>query len=467
MIIFNLTLKGTRNFLRREKAATAKLFSFVFTALLLSGAGLCYGQEPTDRGQVWSLRRCIDYAIEHNLRIRQSANAAEQNKVDVNTAKWARLPNVNGTASQNWSWGRSPSPVDNSYRDINSANTNFSVGANVPLFTGLQLSNQYTLAKLNLAAAIEDLNKAKEDIAINVTSAYLQVLFNMELSKVAKQQVEMSAEQQKRIEGLYEVGKAAAPDVAEAKARVAQDEMTAVQADNAYRLSLLELSQLLELSTPERLVLESPEEELDLLPLTQPDDIYAQALAFKPGVKAAEYRLQGSVNRIRIAQSQLYPHLSFGAGLGTNYYTVNGKSEKGFGSQMKNNLNKYVGFSLSIPVFNRFATRNQVRAARLQQANLALELDHTKKALYKEIQQAWYNAVAAEGKYAAGEAAVKANRESFRLVNEKYNQGKATSIEFNEAKLNLTKALSDRLQAKYDYLFRTKILDFYKGKAIE
>lgn len=206
---------------------------------------------------------------------------------------------------------------------------------------------------------------------------------------------------------------------------------------------------------------------MELLPLTQPDDIYAQALAFKPGVKAAEYRLQGSVNRIRIAQSQWYPHLSFGAGLGTNYYTVNGKSEKNFGSQMKNNLNKYVGFSLSIPVFNRFATRNQVRAARLQQANLALELDHTKKALYKEIQQAWYNAVAAEGKYAAGEAAVKANQESFRLVNEKYNQGKATSIEFNEAKLNLTKALSDRLQAKYDYLFRTKILDFYKGKAIE
>ena len=123
---------------------------------------------------------------------------------------------------------------------------------------------------------------------------------------------------------------------------------------------------------------------------------------------------------------------------------------------MKNNLNKYIGFNLSVPIFNRFATRNRVRTARLQQANLSLQLDNTKKILYKEIQQAWYNAVA-----------VKANEESFRLMSEKFNNGKATFVEYNESKLNLTKALSDKLQAKYDYLFRTKILDFYKGEIIE
>ena len=410
---------------------------------LLAGTGVDSAQAQNGSSQTWTLRQCIDYAIEHNINIRQTANEAEQNKVDVNTAKWARLPNLSGSASQNWSWGRSASPV------------------------GLQLSNQYSLAKLNLRAAIEDLNKAKEDIAINVTSAYLQVLFNLELSKVAFNQTNLSKDQLKRIKGLFEVGKASPSEVAEAQARVAQDEMTSVQADNTYKLSLLDLSQLLELPTPEGFILENPKEELEFEALTPPDDIYTQALAYKPSIKAAEYRLQGSQKNIRIAQSNFYPQLSFSAGLGSNYYTVSGKSEGSFSSQMKNNLNKYIGFNLSVPIFNRFATRNRVRTARLQQANLSLQLDNTKKILYKEIQQAWYNALAAESKYNSSEVAVKANEESFRLMSEKFNNGKATFVEYNESKLNLTKALSDKLQAKYDYLFRTKILDFYKGEIIE
>ena len=249
--------------------------------------------------------------------------------------------------------------------------------------------------------------------------------------------------------GSIEVGKASPSEVAEAQARVAQDEMTSVQADNTYKLSLLDLSQLLELPTPEGFILENPKEELEFEALTPPDDIYTQALAYKPSIKAAEYRLQGSQKNIRIAQSNFYPQLSFSAGLGSNYYTVSGKSEGSFSSQMKNNLNKYIGFNLSVPIFNRFATRNRVRTARLQQANLSLQLDNTKKILYKEIQQAWYNALAAESKYNSSEVAVKANEESFRLMSEKFNNGKATFVEYNEAKLNLTKALSDH----QEYLF--------------
>ena len=134
---------------------------------------------------------------------------------------------------------------------------------------------------------------------------------------------------------------------------------------------------------------------------------------------------------------------------------------------MRENRNKSIAFSLSVPLFNRFATRNRVRTARLQHFNQNLKLDNAKKVLYKEIQQAWYNALAAESKYNSSEVAVKASEESFRLMNEKFNNGKATFVEYNEAKLNLTKALSDKLQAKYDYLFRTKILDFYKGQVIE
>ena len=219
--------------------------------------------------------------------------------------------------------------------------------------------------------------------------------------------------------------------------------------------------------TPEGFALAQPDTVVNFAPLTAPDDIYTEALSNKPGIRAAQLRLEGSEKSIRIAQSNYYPQLSFGASIGTNFYTLNGYAEHSFGTQLRNNLNKGIGFNLSIPLFNRLATRNRVRSARLQQTNLALQLDNTKKVLYKEIQQAWYNAVAAESKFNSSMAAVTANEESFRLMSEKFDNGKATSVEYNEAKQNLTKSLSDKIQAKYDYLFRSKILDFYKGKAIE
>lgn len=438
---------------------TKRIFSglLIFASLLPCSA---FAQEG------WTLRQCIDYAIEHNIDIHRTQNATEQSKVDVNSAKWARLPDLNGSVGQNWSWGRAASPVDNTYSDMNSGSSNFGLSTSVPLFTGLRIQNQYALSKLNLKASIEDLNKAKEDISINVASSYLQVLLNLELSKVAKDQITLSKEQLARITRLQEVGKASPAEVAEAQARVAQDEMNAVESDNSYRLSLLDLSQLLELATPEGFFLAAPDEALQFSALTPPDAIYTEALTNKADIKAAQFRLEGMEKNIRIAQSNYYPQLSFSAGLGTNFYTVNGNSAP-FGSQMKNNLNKYVGFNLNIPIFNRFSTRNKVRVSRLQQTDMALQLDNTKKTLYKEIQQAWYSAVAAESKYNASESAVTANEASFRLVSEKFDNGKATAVEYNEAKQNLNKALSDRIQAKFSYLFRTKILDFYRGQTIE
>lgn len=415
----------------------------------------------------WTLRRCIDYAIAHNITIQQTANQVDQSEVEVHTTRWARLPNLSGSASQNWSWGRAASPVDNAYSNMNNASTQFSINSNIPLFTGLQIPNQHALAKLNLRAAVEDLKRAQEDITINITSAYLQVLFNAELNRVAVGQVELSSEQLLRMNRLSELGKASPAQVAEAKARVAQDEMSAVQTDNNYRLALLDLSQLLELPTPEGFTVAKPDTTLTFATLTPPDEIYTAALVAKPIIRAAQLRLEGSEKSIRIAQSELYPQLSLGGGLGTNYYTLNGVAGEAFGSQLKNNLNKYIGLNLSIPLFNRFTTRNRIRTARLQQLNLAMQLDNTKKTLYKEIQQAWYNAVAAESKYNSSLVAVQANEESFRLMRERFNNGKATAVEYNEAKQLVAKAQSDQIQAKYDYLFRTKILDFYKGEMIE
>lgn len=435
--------------------------------ILSLAAVACCVTVQAQQAEAWTLRQCIDHAIANNIDIRKAMNDVDQNAVDVNTAKWARLPNLSGSAGQNWSWGRAASPVDNVYSDMNNGSSRFDISTSVPLFTGFQLPNQYALAKLDFKATMEDLNKAKEDIAINVASVYLQVLFKQELYKVNVSQLELSKEQYARIFRLADVGKAAPAEVAEAKARVAQSEMEVVQSDNNYRLQLLDLSQLLELPTPDGFSLAEPDMALVFAALTPPDDIYSEAITNKPSIRAAQLRLEGSDKSIRIAQSAFYPTLDFSAGMGSSYYTLNGSASDVFGTQMKNNLNKYVGFSLRVPIFNRFSTRNRVRTARLQQLNLGLTLDNTKKALYKEIQQAWYSAVAAESKYNSSLSAVVANEESFRLMSEKFANGKATSVEYNEVKQNLTKALSDRIQAKYDYLFCTKILDFYKGLPIE
>lgn len=439
--------------------------------LFFAGAITCSAQESETPLRNYSLRQCIDYAIEHNISVRQSANAVEQSAVDISTAKWARLPNLNGSASQNWRWGRNvvTETDDNGnqfqvYKNTYNYGTNVSLSTSVPLFTGFELPNQYALAKLNFKAAVADLEKAKEDIAIQVASSYLQVLLTQELKQVAINQTELSKEQAERITRLFELGKASPSEVAEAKARVAQDQMNATQADNNYQIALLDLSQLLELSNPHLLSIQDADTTFALGALTPPDEIYQYALSTKPEIQAAQYRLLGSEKNIRIAQSAFYPRLNLGGDWGTGYSS---DLIPDFGAQMKGNRSKSIGLSLSVPLFNRFTTRNRVRMARLQRVNQDLQLDNTKKVLYKEIQQAWYNALAAESQYNSSEAAVKANEESFRLMNEKFNNGKATFIEYNESKLNLTKALSDKLQAKYDYLFRTKILDFYKGQIIE
>jgi outer membrane protein len=415
---------------------------------------------------VWNLQKCISYAIEHNLSIKRQEATLDQNKVDLNTAQWSRLPNVNGSVGQSFNFGRALQ-ADNTYGNRNTQSTNFSIGTNIPLFTGLQIPNNIALAKLNLKAAIEDLNKAKEDISIQVTSYYLQVLFNEELAKVAHNQVALSKEQLERKVAFFKNGKSSEAEVYEAKSRLAQDEMSAIQADNNYQLALLDLAQALELPTPEGFRIAAPQIEDITGTLSLPDDVYAQALLNKPSIKAAQYRLEGASKSIRIAQSGWFPQLNFSAGLSTNYYNISGIENASFSRQWHQNFNKYLQFSLSIPLFNRFETRNRVKSARIQRNALSWQLEESKKTLYKEIQQAYYNAIASEAKYKSSRTASEAAEATFKLMSEKYANGKATATEYNEMRTSWMKALSDHIQARYDYLFRSKILEFYQGVPLE
>ena len=404
---------------------------------------------PAYAQQKWDLKQCIDHAIANNLTIKLQEAQREQSKVELSTAKNSFLPDLNGSASHSFNFGRSLQ-ADNTYQSLNTQNTGLNLSTSIPL---------------NLQAAMEDLNKAKEDISIQVASAYLQVLFNEELVKVANEQLALSKEMLEQKTAFYKNGKASQAEWYEAKARVAQDELSAVQAENNRRLSLLDLSQLLELPSPDDFAIVSPATDsiAGLKIQTSPAEVYAEAVLTKPSVKAAQYRLEGAEKSIRMAKGAYYPQLSFGAGISTNFYNVSGMENGNFGSQLRDNFSQYIGFSLSVPIFNRFETRNRVRSARIQQHTYYWQLEESKKTLYKEIQQAYYNAVNAETQYHSSLTADEAAQASFLLMKEKYTNGKANATEYNESRTAWMKAVSDRLQAKYDYLFRTKILDFYRG----
>lgn len=436
-----------------------------FSYLFIGIGAMCM---PVHAQQAWTLKKCIDYAIEHNLTIKQQEASAEQSKIELSTAKNSRLPDLNGSASHSFSFGRSLQ-ADNTYNSINTQNTGFSLSTSVPLFTGLQIPNNIALSKLNLQAALEDLNAAKENVSIQVASCYLQVLFNDELARVAHEQVDLSREMLVQREAYFRNGKASESELYEAKSRVAQDELSAVQADNDYQLALLDLSQLLELPSPDGFAIVSPQTDAveNLGTPLPPAEIYADALLIKPVIKAAQYRLEGAQKSIRIAQSAYYPQLSLGAGLSTNYYKMSGMDNAGFGSQLRDNFSQYVGLTLSIPIFNRLATRNRVRSARIQQTTLGWQLEDSKKTLYKEIQQAYYNTLSAQTQYTSSRTAAEAAKASFDLMKERYLNGKANATEFNESRTAWMRAVSDQLQAKYNYIFRFKILDFYRGVPLE
>ena len=438
----------------------------LFLCTLVFGSAVASAQTQT----AWSLGDCIRYALEHNITVKQQDVTRQQREIDMSTAKNSRLPDLNASAAQNWSFGRGLNS-ENTYSDTNTSNTSFGLSTSVPLFSGLRIPRTIELNRLNLEAATADLEKARNDIRMQVAQYYVQILYNMELCYVAKRQIEIDSMQTVRLKGLLDDGKASGAEVAQQEATLAQSRLTLTQADNDYRLALLALTQLLELPSPEGFAIIRPDAD-GISPSAgavppSPDDIYREALMQRPEIKAELYRLKSSETQIKIAQSALLPTLSLVAGLGSNYYKTSGFKADNFGRQMRNNFNQYVGFNLNVPIFNRFETRNNVRSARLNRETQMLQLDNTKKSLYKEIQQAYYNAVAANAKYESSGRAVKSHNAAFELMSAKYEYGKANITEFNESKNNLLKAESDYVRAKYEYMYDMALIDFYRGNELK
>jgi outer membrane protein len=435
---------------------------------LISLIGLIWPTSPAAAQQPWSLRQCCDYAVEHNIAVKQYENQRQQRELQLSTARSQRLPDLSGSASQNFSFGRGLT-AENTYTNTNTSSTSFSLGTSVPLFTGFQIPNSIRLNQLNLEAATADLEKAKNDIRMQVAQAYVQILYDMEMAGVARRQISIDSAQVARLQTQLGAGKVSEAELSQQKATLAQSLLTATQADNNLQLALLAMTQLLELDSPDGFTIQTPSLATDWsaeLP-SSPEMIYADALTVKPEVKSAQLAVAAAERNVDIARAGLYPTLSFSAGLGTNYYKTSGFKGDGFGKQLENNFSQYLGLNLSIPIFNRFQTRNNIRSAKIDRMNQQLALDNTKKTLYKEIQQAYYNTVAAQQKLRSSDQALKSSQDAFRLVHAKYENGRATSTEFNEAKNNYMKAESDLTQARYEFLYQTALMKFYRGLPLE
>lgn len=416
--------------------------------------------------QSWSLQDCISYALEHNINVKQSELRRQDSEVALNSAESRRLPAFAASASENLSFGRGLT-ADNTYSNSNTTSTSFQLGGELPVFQGFEISRGIKIAKLQLEAATSQLEKAREDVSVAVAQAYVEILYAQEILKVADTQAEYEAQLLKQIEAKRDVGLLSDADVSAQKASLAKSKLDAVQASGSYQIALLALTQLLELESPEDFSIVSPAVEgLDKQLFLLPSEIYATALSFKPSIKSAEQLLASSEIAIDRAKSGYLPSLSLNGGIGTNFYTSSNANFGTFGEQLKNNFSQYVGLSLNIPIFSRNATRNAVRSAQIARNNSALELDNTRKTLYKEIQQAYYNAITAQAKLSSSEESAKAALYHYELIVEKYSAGKANISEYNDAKNNHLTAESNHLKAKYECLFQAKLLDFYRGEAL-
>jgi outer membrane protein len=393
----------------------------------------------------------VDTALANNRNIKQRELMRQNNEIAWQQARNNLLPNLNASASQGWSFGRSQM-VDGTYQNINSNSSSFNLQSGITLFDGLKMKYEIDSKMAQLKLSEANLQKIREDIVLSVSSAFLQVLLNKELLQISNDQLKLTESRLEQQKSLVDAGKLAEGELFELYSQLAKEELTRTQAANTLKLSLLDLAQILELSDFERLDITVPadlvENELQLL---SADAVFASAIKTRPEIKSAELQLVNSEKNIQIAKSFYFPTLSFGANVGGGYY-----------NQVSTPLSTSLGFNLSVPIFNKFQVKNQVRSAQIDVKSNQLNVENAKLELRKTVQQAYFNAVAAKAKWDASVKSVTSSTEAYRFANQKYEGGRANVYELYQAKNNLARAQSEVAQSKYEYVFRLKILELLK-----
>lgn len=408
--------------------------------------------------EAWSLDSCISYAIENNISVRRQELRIREGELQKTEAKDRFLPSVDASASQSFNFGRGLTS-ENTYADRNTSNTSWNIGLSLPIFQGTAEYKRLKIADLSLRQYVLETEAAKDNIALNVISQYLQVLYCKEVEQSARSQAELSAFEVERQKALIEAGKVAEATLYDLESVAAQDRLQVVTSANDTRTAVVNLANLLQLKDIE---------SFDVLPLEEtspslpgPDSVYSSAMGINNTILGARQAVSVADENISLAKTGYIPTLSFNAGLGSSFYKVSGFPNENFGTQMKNNYSTYLGFSLRIPLFDGFGTRNSVRRAKVEKTSAQLALEQQESDLYKDIQLAYYQAKGAQERYATSGETLEKTRLSFESTRERFNLGRATQADYEQAKNNLFKTEVTRIQAHYEYLIRHRILMFY------
>jgi outer membrane protein len=474
--------------------AAKSLTSLFLATLLLLALPL---SAQTER--LWTLEDCINYALEHNIQVQQTELNQKIAEQDVVASKYNLLPTVNGFATNIYNFGQTIDPFTNQFATERVRSNSFSLSTQLTLFDGFRNINTVKRNQANLAASQYDLERMKNDISLNIANQFLQILFNKELLRNAENQIQVTQIQLGRVKKQVEAGALPEGSLRDIEAQLASEELQKVNAQNQLRLSKLNLAQLLRLENTEAFEISSP--QLDdfqgVSELISPGALYLTALDVMPEVKSAEYSLFSAEQSKRLARGAYYPTLTMTGSVGSGYsganqvvtstefvglspngnFTASGEQvfspdfvptfeDKPFSDQLDDNFNRSFGFRLNIPIFNGLAARTSVQRAKLSLQNAELALEDTKLQLRQNIESAHNDAVAALKRYRAAEKSVEALSLSFQYTQERFKVGMINSFDFNNEKNRLNNAESELLQAKYDYIFRTKVLDFYQGKAL-
>ena len=450
--------------------------------------------------QKWSLQQCIEHGIKNNITVLQADINQQIAKVNFEQSEANALPSLNAGASHTYNIGRTIDRYTNTFANNNVLSQNFFVGSQVTLWSGLSQYNQIKQNQFSYFASKENLEQRKNDLALNIATFFLQVIFNEELVKIAENQKEISKVQYERIKKLVDAGSLAKTNELDIYAQLANDDYNLVNAKNTYSISMLNLKQLLNLDTLNNFAIEKPDfnEPASSVANLNSWDIYQTALKNQHSVKSAEFTLLAAEKSLAAAKGRISPSLTFNASVGTGFSglakRVTGYTKTGlynvystntglpvldpneiaipvleatpFSDQFKDNVNKSIGFSLNVPLFNGTATYSSIKTAKLQQLNSKYNYDLTKQQLFKTISQAYADAQASINKYQSANLAKEAASLSFDFNKQKFEAGALGLVDFNLAKNRLLRTESDVLNAKFDLIFKLKVLDFYQGKPL-
>ena len=413
--------------------------------------------------EVLTLQQCIDSALLNSLTIQKQGNQYASQRLQYTQSKADISPSISGSAGQSWIFGRSIG-ADNIYHAQNSSQTTFNLSANIVLFDGLQMKYNIDQARANMQASEANMQAIQSQIKMNVSSMYLQVLLCKELLKVAENQLVDTQLKLQRDSALVAVDRLPAGELYTLQAQAAREELEITQRQNNLQLALLDLAQAIELENVSGFDVAIPSvEELYGGLLPNNEEVYQTALQHRPEIKALEYQIQANASALKGTKSAYSPTLSAGANIGTGYYDMQGADNQPFGTQMRDNFSASVGLNLHVPIFDKLQTSTRVKQQKLALQNAILDLEQQKNDLRKEIDQAYYNARNAYAEQIASEKAEESTAEALRYITQKYEAGRATSYEYQEARNNHLQAESTRLQAQYNYLFRLRILQYYQG----